>query len=316
MPESDVCVFTGEKLAGYGFGADHPFNNERLQAFLNEFENRASGRTVRLCQPSTASQQDIELFHDHYYVEFVKNKSAIGYGYLDSGDTPVVPYIYEAASTVVGTVLKAVNALVDGLCKRAFVPIAGLHHARRDSAAGFCVFNDCGVAIEYLRRKYSLTRIAYIDIDAHHGDGVFYSFENDEELFIADYHEDGHFLYPGTGHQDETGTGPAVGTKLNIPLPPETGDKQFLTSWSRVEQFILDSKAEFFILQCGADCLAGDPITHLRLSSATHNLVVSSVCRIADQLGHGRVLALGGGGYNPENIAKAWCAVVDALKNS
>ena len=109
------------------------------------------------------------------YVEQVKQQSILGNGYLDQGDTPAFTGMYEAASSVVGSVCDAVDRIVNNEYQRAFIPIAGLHHARRNIAAGFCVFNDCGVAIEYLRHKHNIQRIAYIDIDAHHGDGVLYS---------------------------------------------------------------------------------------------------------------------------------------------
>ena len=112
-----------------------------------------------------------------------------------------------------------------GECRRAFVPIAGLHHAARDRAAGFCVFNDCGVAIELLKRA-GLKRIAYVDIDAHHGDGVFYAFEDDPAVIFADLHEDGRYLYPGTGMAEEIGKGAARGMKLNVPLPPGADDQR------------------------------------------------------------------------------------------
>lgn len=147
--------------------------------------------------------------------------------------------MYEAASFVAGTVCDAIDRIIRKEYQRAFIPIAGLHHARRHIAAGFCVFNDCGVAIEYLRHQHNIQRIAYVDIDAHHGDGVFYSFEDDPELIFADLHEDGHFLYPGTGAATETGKGQAIGTKLNIPMPPHADDDAFMQAWEAVEEFLL-----------------------------------------------------------------------------
>jgi acetoin utilization protein AcuC len=236
-----------------------------------------------------------------------------GEGYLDYGDTPAFAGVYEAAATVAGSVLAAVRALVQGGCKRAFVPIAGLHHARRDSAAGFCVFNDCGIAIEVLRAEHNIRRVAYVDIDAHHGDGVFYAFEEDPDLIFADIHEDGHFLYPGSGGVGETGKGPAVGTKLNIPAPPDAGDEFFLRAWEHVEAFVRKAAPEFIILQCGADSIAGDPITHLRFSPSAHGHAAQRLCAVADDYAQGRLLALGGGGYNRNNLARAWTAVVTAM---
>jgi acetoin utilization protein AcuC len=202
---------------------------------------------------------------------------------------------------------------MQGECRRAFVPIAGLHHAARDRAAGFCVFNDCGVAIEQLRKKSGLDRVAYVDIDAHHGDGVFYAFESDAAVIFADVHEDGRYLYPGTGAADETGRGAAQGTKLNLPMAPGSDDAAFARVWPQVIAHLERFAPEFIILQCGADSVEGDPITHLRFSSKTHGFAARELMELAERLGHGRVLALGGGGYNRVNIAQAWTAVVENL---
>ena len=161
-----------------------------------------------------------------------------GSGYLDAGDTPAFPGVFEAAATVAGTVLAALDDVVRGRCRQAFVPIAGLHHASRDGAAGFCVFNDCGIAIETLRERYAIQRVAYVDIDAHHGDGVFYAFESDPDLIFVDLHEDGRYLYPGTGSVEESGVGSAKGTKLNIPLPPQADDETFFRLWESAERFV------------------------------------------------------------------------------
>jgi acetoin utilization protein AcuC len=224
--------------------------------------------------------------------------------------------VFEAASHVVGATLNAVDAVMSGTVRRAFIPIAGLHHAAKGSAAGFCVFNDCGIAIEHLRRNHGVKRIAYVDIDAHHGDGVFYAFEADPDLLFADLHEDGRSLYPGTGAASETGAGQAVGTKLNIPLPPGADDNHFRRAWAGVEEFLVAGKPEFILFQCGADSLEGDPITHLRLSEAAHAHAAGRLCAIADQLGHGRVVGMGGGGYNRRNLARAWTRVVGSFLDS
>jgi acetoin utilization protein AcuC len=140
---------------------------------VREFEERALAERVQLMPPRTASYEELVSFHTPAYIEFVRERSASGQGFLDAGDTPAFRGIYEEAAYVVGATLNAVDAIMEGRCRRAFVPIAGLHHAGRDHAAGFCVFNDCGVAIEQLRRRAGLQRIAYVDIDAHHGDGVY-----------------------------------------------------------------------------------------------------------------------------------------------
>ena len=268
---------------------------------------------MQLLEPRSASYEELLSFHTPAYVDFVRERSTSGQGFLDAGDTPAFRGVYEAAAYVVGATLNAVDAIMDGRCRRAFVPIAGLHHAARDHAAGFCVFNDCGVAIELLRRRAGVKRIAYVDIDAHHGDGVFYAFEDDADVIIADVHEDGRYLYPGTGGVHETGKGAAVGTKLNLPLPPGASDTAFAQVWPQVIAHLERFEPEFVLLQCGADSLEGDPITHLRLTAASHGRAARELAELADRLGHGRVLALGGGGYNRGNLAQAWSAVVENL---
>ncbi len=307
------CIYLGEALAAYHFGPSHPFGPLRYDAFVKELQRRCL--LHRLCQqpPVQASKKQLELFHTHDYVAWIERLSEAGEGYLDDGDTPSFKGVYEAAATVVGSVLDAIARIMSGDCDNAFVPIAGLHHARRGAAAGFCVFNDCGVAIAGLRHKYGVQRIAYVDIDAHHGDGVYYAFADDPELFIVDFHEDGRFLYPGTGDSGETGSGAAKGSKLNIPMPPGAKDSEFRDSWAVAEDFIRRIRPEFIILQCGADSLADDPLTHLAYSDATHRMVAGRLCDIAAESCHGRLLALGGGGYLPENLAAAWCGVVEVL---
>lgn len=306
-------VVISERLARYAFGDGHPFGPDRHAAFVREFESRGLARRVQFIEPRDASYEELVEFHTPAYVDRVREQSANGHGFLDTGDTPAFRGVYEAAAVVVGSTLNAAEAIMSGQCRRAFVPIAGLHHAARDHAAGFCVFNDCGIAIERLRRSRGLERIAYVDIDAHHGDGVFYAFEDDPGVIFADTHEDGRYLYPGTGFANETGRGAAVGTKLNLPMPPGADDGAFARVWPRILAHLERFQPQFIILQCGADSLDGDPITHLRFSPKTHGRAARELAQLADRLEHGRVLALGGGGYNRTNLAQAWTAVVESL---
>jgi len=307
-----LCVYRGEGLAAYGFGAGHPFGTDRHAAFVDELERRGLPQGACYREPVSAGVETLEWFHDHAYVERVRAQSVNGEGFLDYGDTPAFRGVYEAAATVVGSAVDAVERILDGECRRAFVPIAGLHHARRDGAAGFCVFNDCGVAIEALRRR-GIQRVAYVDIDAHHGDGVYYGFVDDPQLCIVDLHEDGRFLYPGSGSVDESGDGPAAGTKLNVPLPPGADDYAFRHVWQAAETFVAAAEPEFILLQCGADSVDGDPLTHMRFSAEAHRQAASRLAALADRLCDGRMLALGGGGYDRANLAAAWCAVVEAM---
>jgi acetoin utilization protein AcuC len=173
--------------------------------------------------------------------------------------------------------------------------------------------NDCGVLIEWLRREYGLQRIAYVDIDAHHGDGLYYGFETDPGVIFADIHEDGRHLYPGTGSDDEIGKGEATGTKLNLPLMPGADDAAFEPAWQQVLRHLDAFAPEFIVLQAGADSVAGDPLTHLRFSPGAHARATADLRNLAERLGHGRLLATGGGGYHRPNIASAWNAVVEHL---
>jgi acetoin utilization protein AcuC len=311
--QKPVAVYVGEALAAYGFGEGHPFGPDRMDAFWQHLQALGLDTRLQVREPVSASDEQILRFHTADYLERVKRQSKSGQGYLDCGDTPAFEGVYEAAATVVGTVLAGLGDIMAGRCRQAFVPIAGLHHATRSEAAGFCVFNDCGVAIETLRSEYAIQRVAYVDIDAHHGDGVFYAFEGDSEVCIVDLHEDGRYLYPGTGAVEESGSGDAAGTKLNIPMPPEADDDVFFECWVSAENFIAQAQPEFIILQCGADSLAGDPITHLRYSSAAHRHAAVQLKALAERCCDGRLLALGGGGYNRTNLAAAWTAVVAAL---
>ncbi len=309
----NCCVYLGEDLARYGFGSDHPFGPKRHHVFEQEFYKQSLQDKVNILSPQTIDQSTLELFHTHDYVEQVKRQSKSATGYLDQGDTPAFLGMYEAASFVAGSVCDAVDRLVNKEYKRAFIPIAGLHHARRNIAAGFCVFNDCGIAIEYLRHKHHIQRIAYVDIDAHHGDGVYYSFETDPDLIFTDLHEDGHYLYPGTGSENETGKGSAKNTKLNIPMPPHSDDDTFMQAWDKLEKFLLAHPVDFILLQCGADSIKGDPITHMEYSEKAHSHAAKRLCKIADTMCKGRLIAMGGGGYNHQNIAKTWTAAVASM---
>ncbi len=308
-----VQVYYGEPLARYGFGQGHPFGSDRLQAFWDEALRQGLDKKIHRAAPVAAGEDELRRFHTAEYIARVQRQSQSGAGFLDNGDTPAFQGVFEAACSVVGSTLDAVAKSVACEYPMSFVPIAGLHHARRDGAAGFCVFNDAGVAIETLRRVHGLRRVAYVDIDAHHADGVFYAFEDDPDLIFADIHEDGRFLYPGSGAAEETGAGAARGTKLNIPLPPSAGDEDFFRAWEEVEEFVRKGRPEFILLQAGADSLAGDPITHLRYSTAAHHHAASRLRALALEECAGQLVAMGGGGYNRANLAAAWTAVLWAL---
>ena len=313
----NTAIIMGKELSSYSFGEKHPLNSGRLDAFwskVNQSETIESGSLKLLC-PALADETTITLFHDKDYISFVKDSSITGRGYLDSGDTPSFKGVFEASLYVVGSTLLAIDTVINqtnGIV-HAFNPIGGLHHARRNSAGGFCVFNDIGNAIIYARKKYNLKKILYVDIDAHHGDGVYYEFERDPDLIIADIHEDGSFLYPGTGFESEDGLDAGKGSKLNLPLQPGATDRDFISAFMKIENFVKSMNFELIIFQCGADGLSGDPLTHLRYTEKSHEYAANVLHTIAHKKCRGRIIGLGGGGYNKHNLAIAWKKVVGAF---
>lgn len=300
----------GDALLKYSFPPPHPFNSARAVRFWDELARQGLGEVE--IEPELADEEELELFHDKGHVGSVRNASGQGGGYLDDGDTPAFKGVFEAAEFAVGSTLSCVEKTLSGEVDHGFNPVGGLHHARPDRSAGFCVFNDIGVTIELLRSK-GVTRVLYVDIDVHHGDGVFYPYEYDRGVFIFDVHESGRFLYPGTGTEGERGEGRAEGTKMNIPLLPGEGDERIKDIMPRLEEFATRARPEFVILQCGADSIAGDPIGGLKFSEKFHSSVAKALHGVAHRECNGRMVALGGGGYDPGNCARAWTSVVREL---
>jgi acetoin utilization protein AcuC len=232
------------------------------------------------------------------------------------GDTPAFKGCYEISSLIVGGSILACEQVMNGTLTHAFNPAGGLHHAHPERASGFCIFNDPAVVIAYLKSKYNLRRIVYLDIDAHHGDGVMYGYYSDPALLDIDFHEDGRYLFPGTGFVDEIGTGQGKGLKINIPLPPLTGDEAFLEAFNRVvPKFVREYKPEMILVQCGADGHENDRLAHLRYTTKTYNEVISQMHRLAHELCNGRMLLYGGGGYTVANVPRVWTIAFAALAN-
>lgn len=253
------------------------------------------------------------VFHTREYVDHVKEISDSGVGHLGSDDTPAFPGVYEASLYPVGSTLSGLRSVVSRKFDHFFNPVGGLHHAASDEARGFCVFNDSVIAILRALNEHRFRSVAYVDIDAHHGDGVFYEFEADPRVIIGDIHEHGRFLYPGTGDETESGTGFAAGTKINVGLLPGSGDREFIQAFDKVEDFVRRYRPEIIFFQCGADGLKGDPITDLNYTSAAHSYASKKLHLLAHDMCEGRIIAMGGGGYNPRNVASAWASVMNEL---
>ncbi len=305
-----------DELLKYDFGPFHPLKPERLSLTLELIKNLDLLNIPKssLEPPRTADADEILLFHTSEYVKHVRETSENGQGTFDMGDTPVFRGCFEASSIVVGATLKAIDLIMAGDFDHGFNPGGGLHHAHRDHASGFCMFNDAAIGIAYLKNHFGLKRIMYVDMDAHHGDGVMYGFYSDPSVLDIDFHEDGHYLFPGTGQVSEIGEGNAEGLKINVPLPPLTSDTTFIYAFDRlVPRLAAKFKPEFVILQCGADAHRDDGLAYLGLTTRTYQHVASTIHDISNEYSQGKALALGGGGYNLLNTARCWSIVYGVL---
>jgi len=317
---SDACrlgICYGLESRLYSFPGGHPLNRFRAEAFGKSLSNIAAEceDTITILRPRLAGVDDLRLFHTDEYIEQVRRASESGTGFLDYPDTPTFPGVFEAASYAAGGSLEGLDLVLSRKYDHFFNPIGGLHHAARGRASGFCVFNDAAISIARAVDVFGLKRVAYVDIDAHHGDGVFYGFESDPRIVIADVHEDGSSLFPGSGGANETGKRKGVGSKLNLPLPAGSGDSEFIEAFDKAAAFIDDARPEFVFFQCGADGLDGDPLAHLRYSARVHAYAAKRLHELAHERCTGRILAMGGGGYDSANVDSAWSAVVRELSN-
>ncbi|MCI4364552.1 MAG: acetoin utilization protein AcuC [Thermoplasmata archaeon] len=250
-----------------------------------------------------APREYLETFHDPVYVERVRLASGGARRQpLDGGDTPSFKGCYEAASRIASGAAWAVGTAIESQ-HPTFHPAGGLHHAHPDRASGFCIFNDLALAIGDATR--SGQKVAYLDIDAHHGDGVMYGFYDSGQVLDIDFHQDGRTLFPGTGFPKESGSGDGAGLKVNVPLPPGAGDEALLPLFRRLVPPLLRAfRPDVIVLQHGADGHAGDPLTALNYTSRSYDQIDRLVLAMGRELCHSRVVFTGGGGYRPEAVAR------------
>src|SRR3989454_1148256 len=298
-----------ERFLDYNFGPQHPLRPIRVKLTYELIRSKGilQHESVEVIKPRLASREEILLFHEDNYVRLVEQYSNRGSGLLDMGDTPAFKGCYEATSFVVGASIVASDEIMSGRLSHAFNPSGGLHHAHPERASGFCIFNDPAVVIAHLKSKFNVKRIVYLDIDAHHGDGVMYGYYDDPVVLDIDFHESGKFLFPGTGFPDETGKGEAQGLKLNIPLPPYTGDEAYLEAFQQVVPDALKKfRPEIILVQCGADGHLDDRLAHLRLTTKVYTEVISQAHDLAHELCNGKLLLFGGGGDTPPKRPRGW----------
>jgi acetoin utilization protein AcuC len=309
----DVIFFLGREYFRYGF-KNHPFSVERYKETLKEIERRSllNRENIIKVKPKMANENILKLFHSQDYINLVKKVSESGNGYLDP-DTPAFKGIFEVSSTVVGAAIEAVERILKGKENKSFNLVGGLHHAKENISSGFCVFNDVTIAIIYMLEKMKVEKVFYIDIDAHHGDGVFYRFEDDERVWIVDAHQDGTTLFPGTGFEYEIGIGKAAGTKRNFSLPPYSGDKELLNVLKETIELVEKAKPEILLVQAGVDGIKGDPLTQLQYSIEAYSKFINEINKISERVCEGKIVVFGGGGYNINNCKVAWANVLDIL---
>ncbi|CAN5815218.1 acetoin utilization protein AcuC [soil metagenome] len=305
-------------FTAYRFRPDHPFNPKRLELTISLIEELGllSGEGVSLVPPRQATEDELLLAHSREYVDAVKRLSAGGTAQdgrqwgLGTEDTPLFARMHEVTATVVGGTLKAAELVMSGEFDRAFAIAGGLHHAHREMASGFCVYDDLAVAIAWLRQEHG-ARVLYIDNDAHHGDGVQGIFYSDPEVLTFSIHESGRYLFPGTGFVDELGEGDGFGYSLNLPVEPFTEDESWIELYSTaLHEVAAAFRPEIIVLQSGCDAHVLDPLTHLRCTTAMYEETVRLTCEVADEYCGGRLVATGGGGYAVWTVVpRAWALV-------
>jgi len=296
-----AAVVWDEAMLGYDLGGSHPLHPIRLDLTMRLARELGVLDGVPLISPTIAPDKELLRVHTAEYLAAVRAAPDLGenlpFG-LGTSDNPVFDRMHEASALVVGGSLAAAEQIASGAATRAVNIAGGLHHAMPGHAAGFCVYNDCSVAISWLLDN-GFDRIAYVDIDVHHGDGVQAAFYSDPRVLTVSVHQHPYTLWPGTGQPSELGEGDGHGTAVNLPLPRGTRDRQWLRAFHAVVPSVLRAfRPQLLVTQCGVDSHAEDPLADLSLSVDGHRAAYHAFRDLAGELTEGRWLALGGGGYS------------------
>ena len=307
MARKSAFVYA-DMLSRHVLSDTHPLKPVRLRntyELLDAYGAFEAPNAV-LVEPRPASEEEVLRFHAPAYLEAVQalsrgdpsvDQAAFGFG---PGDNPMHDGMYEAAMWSSGASMKGVELLVSGEVDAALSISGGLHHAMPASASGFCVFNDPVLAIKDLLLQG--LRVAYIDIDCHHGDGVQHAFYDTDEVLTISIHESGAYIFPGTGFTEETGVGKGKEYSINVPLYPHTTDDIYMWAFREVVPPLLEAyPADVLVTQLGIDSHFRDPITHLALTVQGFGQAVAELSTLAPKW-----LALGGGGYDIQAVARAW----------
>lgn len=305
-------------LAGYDLGSDHPLApvNRELAIDLIRAYGMLERPDVLVLEPEPGDEDLIARVHTDAYMSAVRRYSrtpqlaaafeAGTWGLAHGGDTPAFAGMHEAAVAVCGASVTAARAVWEGRAERVFSAAGGLHHAFANKANGFCIYNDPAVAIRWLLDN-GAERVAYVDVDVHHGDGTQFIFYDDPRVLTCSVHESGRYLFPGTGAVSERGIGPGDGYSVNIPLPAFSGDGPYMRAIEEViAPAVIAFQPDIIITQDGVDPHHQDPLAHLQVRMATFPRLWRVLHDLADRAAAGRWIALGGGGYNVDVLPRAW----------
>ncbi len=306
MTRGRAAVVWDPRFRAYDFGPSHPFSEASRDLAVRLLRASTEGPDPDRFDWIDAVGPGDDLlprFHCAGYLELVRRAGDRGDpAVLDRGDTPSFPGCFSAAARLASGADRAVRHALERSAP-AFHPGGGFHHAGPASASGFCIFNDVAVAI-----AGALTaghRVAYLDLDAHHGDGVMYGFFESGRVLDIDFHQDGRTLFPGTGFASETGRGDGAGLKVNLPLPPGAGDEALRPLFRRVVPPLLEAfRPQLIVLQHGVDGHFGDPLARLQYTPAAYVEILESVLGLAASVADRRLVVVGGGGYRPESVSR------------
>ncbi|WP_046176671.1 acetoin utilization protein AcuC [Domibacillus indicus] len=313
MKRDAVFVYS-DQLLRYRFSENHPFNQFRLTLTIDLLKQLGALDDSQIIAPRMAADEELTLIHDLEYVEAVKKagrgelSESAGEGYgLGTEDTPMFKDMHEASAFLVGGTLTAADQVMTGQAAHAVHLGGGLHHGFRGKASGFCIYNDSSVAIKYLQEKYK-ARVLYVDTDAHHGDGVQWSFYDDPEVATYSIHETGRYLFPGTGNVNERGHGQGYGYAFNVPLDAFTENESWLDSYETTLREVAHFfKPDVILTQNGADAHYHDPLTHLSATMDIYKHIPALAHELAHEYCDGRWIAVGGGGYDIWRVVpRAW----------
>ncbi|MCI9887076.1 acetoin utilization protein AcuC [Micrococcales bacterium 31B] len=300
-----VQVSWDEGLTAYDFGPGHPMTPIRtlLTAQLSQALGLFDAENVRLCPTEPAPDDLLLTVHTAEYIAAVKACSLPGaapnpaFG-LGEEDNPIFENMHTAAAKLVAGTVAGCEAVMQGSALRAVNFCGGMHHAMPGKASGFCIYNDIAVGIQRML-DLGAKKIVYVDIDAHHGDGVEHIFWNDPRVVTVSIHESGRTLFPGTGFAHETGGASAEGSAINVALPAGTPDAGWLRAISAiVPAVVADVRPDVLFTQHGCDTHVNDPLANLRVSVDAQREAMLMMRQLADRECGGRWVAVGGGGYD------------------